>query len=215
MENCNNVAIKNYNEMNPSLYMYLLPSQISLLSLLFLAIPAHAQSDESTPPEEIVLDAVEVSAKREKSTVPLIEPASTLSGTELTSRAAATLGETLGDELGVANSTFGPNVGLPLIRGQHGPRVRVLIGGVGTHDAAVVSPDHGVTIEPLLAERIRVVKGPSVVRHGGGSIGGAVEVEDRRIPDSLPKQIEGVLQTRYNANSINGPGRLNSLVPVV
>lgn len=147
------------------------------------------------------LETVTVSAERARDGALHLEPSTTLEGADLTARSAATLGETLGDQLGVANSTFGPNVGLPLIRGQHGARTRVLLNGVGTHDAAAISPDHGVTVEPLLAEAIRVVKGPATIRHGGGAIGGAVEIRDRRIPDALPEAVGGAVQTRYADNA--------------
>ncbi|KAB2318136.1 TonB-dependent receptor [Betaproteobacteria bacterium SCN1] len=177
-----------------------LPTALPLLPALLYSAFAQGQEADAAPADATVLKTIEVSdtatpgARR-------IEPAVELDGAALTAKAAATLGETLADTLGVANSTFGPNVGLPLIRGQHGARTRVLIGGVGTHDAAAMSPDHGVTVEPLLAESIRVVKGPAVVRHGGGAIGGAVEIEDRRIPDTLPGRPGGAVQARYNANS--------------
>jgi len=174
---------------------------LGLFLLLLVVISHKAQSSQDYPANEVVLGTVEVSADSESHIARELVPSVQLYGMELTSKAAATLGETLEAELGVANSTFGPNVGLPLIRGQHGSRTRVMIGGVGTHDAAVVSPDHGVTIEPLLAESIRVVKGPAVIRHGGGAIGGAVEVEDRRIPDGLPEANGGTVQTRYNDNA--------------
>lgn len=187
------------------------PSHTLLISALLTCATAYGQSANGIPPGATVLETVEVIATPDERPSVLIEPATILDGAALTAKAAATLGETLENELGVANSTFGPNVGLPLIRGQHGPRTRVLIGGVGTHDAAIVSPDHGVTIEPLLAESIRVVKGPAVIRHGGGAIGGAVEVEDRRIPDALPEQTGGTVQTRYNANSRQRVGALELL----
>lgn len=180
-----------------------LPPCIACLFLFSLASEA-SENDQATQAETgagTVLETVTVSAGREVDEAPRLEPSIRLEGTDLTARSAATLGETLGDELGVANSTFGPNVGLPLIRGQHGARTRVLLNGVGTHDAAAISPDHGVTVEPLLAEAIRVVKGPATIRHGGGAIGGAVEIRDRRIPDALPEAVGGAVQTRYADNA--------------
>lgn len=176
-----------------------------LLPVALFSTPSYGQTSESGSREPTVLDTIEVSSSRD-ATPTLIEPASVLDGAELTARASATLGATLADELGVANATFGPNVGLPLIRGQHGARTRVLIGGVGTHDAAAMSPDHGVTIEPLLAESIRVVKGPATIRHGGGAIGGAVEIEDRRIPDRLPAASGGTMQARFSDNALQRVG---------
>lgn len=179
------------------------PTLFLLLTAALTPALVHAQAGGA--PDTPVLDTIEV---RDTATAPPphIEPTVVLEGAALTAKVAATLGATLADELGVANATFGPNVGLPLIRGQHGARTRVLIGGVGTHDAAAMSPDHGVTIEPLLAESIRVIKGPATIRHGGGAIGGAIEVEDRRIPDGLPTALGGSVQLRWADNALQRSG---------
>ncbi|MCB5186613.1 TonB-dependent receptor [Methylobacillus caricis] len=149
--------------------------------------------------ETVTLEAIEVSTEQEKTSRSL-EPQTVISGKELMQKSAATLGATLQDELGVANSTFGPNVGLPLIRGQHGPRTRVMVNGVGTHDASAISPDHGTTVESLLAKEITVLKGPATIRNGGGAIGGAIEIKDGRIPESLPPRTKTTTQIRFNTN---------------
>jgi len=128
-------------------------------------------------------DRVEVQAPRDAA--PSAEPTQVLRGEGLRRRVAPTLGATLQNEPGVANASFGPNVGLPVIRGQSGPRVGVTVGGTGTHDASTFSADHAVMTEPLLATRVTVWRGPSAVRFGGGAIGGAVEVENARIPRQL------------------------------
>jgi iron complex outermembrane receptor protein len=49
-----------------------------------------------------------------------------------------------------------------------------------------VSQDHAVTIEPFLADRIEILKGPSTLLYGSGAIGGVVNVVDGRIPQRMP-----------------------------
>src|SRR5690606_29112601 len=49
-------------------------------------------------------------------------------------------------------------------------------------DASVTSADHAVTIEPFVADRIEVLKGPSTLLYGSGAIGGGVDVPTGRIP---------------------------------
>ena len=149
--------------------------------------------------ETLILEEVEIKSTREKSDQSL-EPSSTLGREELLKKGASTLGATLQDELGVANSTFGPNVGIPLIRGQHGPRTRVMVNGIGSHDLSSMSPDHGTSVESLLAKEVRVLRGPAAIRNGGGAIGGAIEISDGRIPERMPKETIMNSQLRYNTN---------------
>jgi iron complex outermembrane receptor protein len=125
-----------------------------------------------------------------------LQPDSALAGEALRTRQAATLGATLEQELGVANASFGPNVGLPLVRGQGGSRVRAMVGGIGTFDASSVSADHGAMVEPGIAERITVLRGPAVIRFGGTAAGGAVEIDDGRITEARPERAEARVQAR-------------------
>lgn len=132
---------------------------------------------------------------------PLAPQQSTLKGKALQLQQSDTLGKTLEQELGVSNASFGPGVGLPVVRGLTGSRVRLLQGGIGSHDASSLSPDHAVAIEPLFAEEITVLRGPETIRYGGNAIGGIVDVKDNRIPERLPKHlIDGALETRYDTN---------------
>ena len=126
---------------------------------------------------------------------------STLKGRTLRLQQGDTLGHTLHEELGVSNASFGPGVGIPVIRGLTGSRVRILQSGIGTHDATTLSPDHAVAIDPLFADSIQIMRGPEVVRYGGNAIGGIVDVNDGRIPDKRAKQpVSGSFESRYDTN---------------
>ncbi|GKS70021.1 iron complex outermembrane recepter protein [Nitrosomonas sp. PY1] len=146
-------------------------------------------------------------------TLPAADTKSTvLKGRALHIQQNDTLGRTLERELGVSNASFGPGVGVPVIRGLTGSRVRTLQNGIGSHDAASLSPDHAVAIEPLFAEQIRVLRGPETIRYGGNAIGGVVDVIDNRIPERAPKnQIDGAVDNRYdtNGNGTNSAIKLN------
>jgi iron complex outermembrane receptor protein len=113
-------------------------------------------------------------------------PTSVLAADALARRQQGTLGETLAGLPGVDSTYFGPGASRPVIRGLGGDRIRVLTGGIGTLDASVVSPDHAVSLDPLLIERVEVVRGPAALLYGGGAIGGVVNVIDGRIPETLP-----------------------------
>jgi iron complex outermembrane receptor protein len=131
-------------------------------------------------PAEHRLNDVTVTA-RALQDAPLLTPAQQLSGAALTQRQGSTLGETLDNLPGVANSSFGPNVGRPMIRGLDGDRVQILQNGGTLLDASSFSYDHAVPIDPLTTERIEVLRGPASLLYGGSALGGAVNVIDNRI----------------------------------
>jgi iron complex outermembrane receptor protein len=58
--------------------------------------------------------------------------------------------------------------------------------------AASTSPtpsvDHAVVINPLTAQRIEVLRGPSALLYGSSAIGGVVNVIDGRIPRRVPDE---------------------------
>ena len=99
------------------------------------------------------------------------------------------IGDTLAKLPGVSATSFSPGASRPVLRGFSGERIRVLTDGIGSIDVSNTSSDHAVTIDPLTAERIEVLRGPAVLLFGGQAIGGAVNVIDRRIPRSVPKGI--------------------------
>jgi iron complex outermembrane receptor protein len=111
----------------------------------------------------------------------LMVPAQQLSGASLTQRLGSTLGETLDNLPGIANSSFGPNVGRPVIRGMDGDRIRILQNSGANMDMSALSNDHAVPIDPLTTERIEVLRGPATLLYGGSAIGGVVNVIDNRI----------------------------------
>jgi iron complex outermembrane receptor protein len=97
------------------------------------------------------------------------------------------LGEVLAKVPGVSATSFAPGASRPILRGQDGERVRILIDGLGTADVGNTSADHATTIDPLTVERIEVLRGPTALLFGSQAIGGVVNVIDRRIPEEVPE----------------------------
>ena len=77
---------------------------------------------------------------------------------------------------GVALSSAGPGATRPIVRGLDGDRVVVLEDGVRTGDLGSQSPDRGLPLDPLQAERVEVIQGPATLLYGPYVIGGAVNV---------------------------------------
>jgi iron complex outermembrane receptor protein len=98
------------------------------------------------------------------------------------------IGDVLAAQAGISASSFAPGASRPIIRGFSGERVRVLVDGIGSIDVSNTSADHGVTIDPLTAERIEILRGPASLLFGSNAIGGAVNVFDRRIPRGVPDE---------------------------
>lgn len=112
----------------------------------------------------------------------LVQPSSVLTGENLAQRRAGTLGETLADLPGVTSTRFGPNSSRPVIRGLDGDRIRLLDNGGASVDASSLSFDHASATDPLVAERIEVLRGPAALLYGGNAVGGVVNSVDNRIP---------------------------------
>lgn len=151
-----------------------------------------AQHEHSTHTIEEII--VTTSHQRSRSATAL--PVSVLSGERLMQNAAATLGETIQESLGVHSSGFGAGVGQPVVRGLAGNRVTVLQNSLPSLDAAGASQDHASSVEALLAERIEIIRGPAALLYGNGAIGGVVNVIDGRIPKAVPENIQGAVEVR-------------------
>lgn len=103
-------------------------------------------------------------------------------GEELDWMRAQTIGEMLAFDAGVTQTFYGPNASRPIIRGLGDQRVRVLQNGLDTFDVSAASVDHAVAVDPMLTERIEVLRGSSALLYGANAIGGVVNTIDRTIP---------------------------------
>lgn len=118
-------------------------------------------------------------------------------------RGAASLGDALSTTPGVSSTTFSPVASRPVIRGLGGFRVRTQENGIGSHDMGNLGEDHAVTIDPLVAGRVEVIRGPGTLRYGSQAIGGVVSANNGRIPTVIPPN--GVaFETRGGLNSVSG-----------
>ncbi len=128
---------------------------------------------------------------------------------ELTREIRPSIGETLASQPGVTASSFGPTASRPILRGLQGERVRILSDGIGSLDLSSSDPDHAVTINPLTAERIEVLRGPSALLFGSSAIGGVVNVIDTRIPRTVSDHVAADALAEYgsaaNERSANCP----------
>lgn len=172
------------------------------LSIFAVITPsAFAQQEEVTVAVQ-TLETIQVQAH------PLIQTAADFAVADhvvdqkALSERATTIGDALADELGVYSNQFGTGASRPVIRGQDGPRVKVLQHASETADVSTLSPDHAVTVDPILAKQVEVIRGPSTLLYGAGTVGGLVNVTDQKIPTQMPEDgLEGTVGLRYNSGS--------------
>ena len=142
------------------------------------------QNEEARETHATVLDRIVVRARPIGGTaLDSTQPVDVIVGEQLDDRREATLGETMDSVPGIHSTYFGPGAGRPIIRGQGGNRVRVTEDGLGALDTAALSPDHAVSAEPLLIDRIEVLRGPANLLYGSSASGGVVNLIDNRIPE--------------------------------
>lgn len=178
-----------------------------LASSCLSALAAYAQVAPATVPaptadkprkvETLTVTATPLDA----ATTQMSTPATVLSDEDLRRRQGANLGETVGRELGVQSSAFGPGAGRPVIRGMDGPRIRVMQNSLDTLDLSTISPDHGVSTETLNARQVEILRGPASLLYGSGAIGGVVNVVTGAIPQEVPTSPTGAVE--FKAGSAN------------
>jgi iron complex outermembrane receptor protein len=135
-------------------------------------------------------------------------------GPQLQRQLGASLAQTLSNEPGVAMRFNGPAATAPVIRGLQGERILVLQDGERAADLSAAAPDHGVSIDPLTADRIEVVRGPASLLYGNQALGGVVNVISNDIPTSIPTHVDGYAATQFESVNPGGGVALGATVPV-
>jgi len=170
--------------------------QYSIAVLLTVTVMATAAGAEDIT----TLDELEVTARPPgfQSLEHIAQPATILRGEELAEKQTTTIGETLALEPGVSASDFGQGASRPIIRGLGGPRLRILQGGIGSLDVSSLSVDHAVSVNPMHADQIEILRGPATLLYGSGNSAGLVNIVTNRIPESIP-EASASLDTRIES----------------
>lgn len=118
----------------------------------------------------------------------------TLDSSALRRARAPSLGETLGQVPGTHNSSTGPGIGRPVVRGLTGNRVLVVADGQRM-EFQQWGEEHAPSLEVQDAAAVEIVRGPASVLYGSDALGGVVNV----IPRALPEAPAGQTLTRGRA----------------
>lgn len=107
---------------------------------------------------------------------PDMRSTTTLSGEALEKKRGLGISAAIAEVPGVSELQSSSGMAKPIIRGQFGRRLVMLVDGV-RHRAQDWGLDHVPEIDPFIADKVGVVRGAGGVRFGPDAIGGAILVE--------------------------------------
>ncbi len=137
-----------------------------------------------------------------------------ISAAQLSRNLSGTVAQTLANEPGISVRYNGPAASSPVIRGLTGERILVLQDGQRAGDLASTSSDHGVSIDPLTAQRIEVVRGPASLLYGNNALGGVVNVISNDLPTSIPEHVDGYVNASTESATPGAATAVGVTVPV-
>ncbi len=137
-----------------------------------------------------------------------------LSAAQLSRNLSGTIAQTLSNEPGISVRYNGPAASTPVIRGLSGERILVLQDGQRAGDLSSTSADHSVSIDPLTAQRIEVVRGPASLLYGNNALGGVVNVISNDLPTSIPQHLDGYLNASSESATPGAATALGVTIPL-
>jgi iron complex outermembrane receptor protein len=155
-----------------------------LNTAVFCAVlsPAFAQSTNGRGVESVVVTASPFAqdADQISTIVDVVDRG------EILAQGGSNLADALKDVPGVAGTGFAAGASRPVIRGMDATRVKVLEDGISSSDVSDIGPDYGVPIDPMITQKIEVVRGAGTLRYGSQAIGGVINAINNRVPLTLP-----------------------------
>ena len=181
-----------------------------LLSSLTIQSAVFAQHEGHDEEEIIDLQQVNTTASpfalRQED---VVVATSSVLETELRRSRLSTLGSSLDGQPGIHSSSYAPGAGRPIIRGFDGDRISVLQNGTEIFDVSYSSADHGVTLEPMMIQKVEIVRGPASLLYGNAAIGGVINVIDKTMPREAIDGVTGEAEFRYGSVSDEKAGGLS------
>src|ERR1700722_3255072 len=105
----------------------------------------------------------------------------TIGGLSMQETRGMSLGEALKSIAGVNSLQTGPNISKPVIHGVYSNRILIINNGV-RQEGQTWGNDHAPEIDPFIATKYTVIKGPASIRYGSDAIGGVVLVDSKDMP---------------------------------
>ena len=96
-------------------------------------------------------------------------------GHDIEKKRKYSIGDMLKDLPGVSTNGLG-NASRPVIRGMKNSRVKILQNGGSTTDVSEFGEDHIVGFDPMLIDKIEIIKGPGTLLYGNNGFAGVVNI---------------------------------------
>lgn len=151
-------------------------------------------------------DLTTVVIERHKTETAPSQPVEVLSGNKLLSLQGQNLSNMLAELPGVQTLATGSTISKPVIHGLHSNRILIIQNGIRM-EGQQWGLEHGVEIDPFIAQKITVIKGANALRFGSDAIGGVVLIESGKMPFSFEKN----LQLNYVFSTADVGHQLNAL----
>jgi iron complex outermembrane recepter protein len=163
----------------------------------------------------VQLSGIQVTASPVSTEALAVAQATTeVAGNALQRALGASIAQTLETQPGIANRSAGPSAALPVIRGLTGERILVLNDGERTADLSAASADHALSVDPLAATRIEVVRGPASLLYGNSALGGVVNVISSEFLTAIPQHPSGYLSFQGETVNPGGAGSGALALPI-
>ncbi len=129
----------------------------------------------------------------------------TLSGQALDETRGLSLGESLKSITGLNSIQTGPSISKPVIHGLYSNRILIVNNGI-RQEGQTWGNDHAPEIDPFIATKITVIKGPASIMYGSDAIGGVIllEPKDLRKMQGIDGELNLVGMTNGRVGAASG-----------
>ena len=127
-------------------------------------------------------------------------------GHDIEKKRKYSIGEMLKDLPGISSTGLG-NASRPIIRGMANSRVKILQNGGSTTDVSEFGEDHIVGYDPMLIDKIEVIKGPGTLLYGNNGFAGVVNIINPLIAVDKPitdQNVEANFGYRTSGGELKG-----------
>lgn len=172
-------------------------------SILDVTVPLVQPLDIRLTALPVMRDDVIISASPSGSSVNY-RPAKALNLNTLQERSSDNFADILRSEPGLTVRSFGSAPSRPVIRGFDGDRVLILENGERMGDLSETAADHAISMDPDVAERVEIIRGPAGFLYGSSAMGGVINLFSQDIPFDWQQGVSG--RFALSGTSVNDGG---------